>query len=165
VDRHHRRAEQVRARQPHLHRLSRADGLPNDFVYGILEDGRGGLWVSTNKGLARFDPQTLAFKTYDRADGLQGSEFNQWAFFKNAEGVMFFGGINGLNAFHPDLIQDNPFLPAGGDHRLRHLRPAGQPARMAAAAAGGDEPGEIELPYTDDFFEFAYAALHFSSPE
>ena len=87
------------------------DGLPNDFVYGILEDDQGHLWLSTNKGLSRFDPQTLTFKNYDRSDGLQGSEFNQWAYFKNQEGVMFFGGVNGLNAFHPGLIQDNPFVP------------------------------------------------------
>jgi signal transduction histidine kinase/ligand-binding sensor domain-containing protein/CheY-like chemotaxis protein len=141
------------------------NGLPNDFVYGILEDGRGGLWVSTNKGLARFDPQTLAFKTYDRADGLQGSEFNQWAFFQNAEGVMFFGGINGLNAFHPDLIQDNPFLPPVV---ITGFDIYGQPA---SARPDGPLPGPVEtsqaveLPYTDDFFEFAYAALHFSAPE
>ena len=85
--------------------------MPNDFVYGILEDDASRLWMSTNKGLARFDPKTLEFKNYDRSDGLQGSEFNQWAYFKNEEGVMFFGGVNGINAFHPERIQDNPFVP------------------------------------------------------
>ncbi|HSN77935.1 MAG TPA: two-component regulator propeller domain-containing protein, partial [Anaerolineae bacterium] len=141
------------------------DGLPNDSVYGILEDDAGHLWLSTNKGLARFDPQMLAFRTYDRSDGLQGSEFNQWSFFKNQEGVMFFGGINGLNAFHPDVLRDNPFTPPVV---LTGFEIYGQPA---AIEPDGPLPGPVEstqaiqLPYTDDFFELAYAALHFSAPD
>ncbi len=141
------------------------DGLPNDFVYGILEDDAGGLWLSTNKGLARFDPRNLAVKTYDRADGLQGSEFNQWAYFENREGVMFFGGINGLNVFHPGLVQDNPFIPpvALTGFRLfnRPVTPGlGSPLQQPIEATQG-----LQLSYTDDFFEFTYAALHFSAPD
>ena len=140
------------------------DGLPNDYVYGILEDADGFLWMSTNKGLARFDPKTLEFKNYDRSDGLQGSEFNQWSYFKNEEGVMFFGGINGINAFTPALVQDNPFVPPVV---LTDFRIYGQPV-----PAGPDSPLQqplerttaIQLKPTDDFFEFAYSALHFSSP-
>lgn len=141
------------------------DGLPNDFIYGILEDEQGGLWLSTNKGLARFDPQTLVVKTYDSSDGLQGSEFDQWAYFQNEEGVMFFGGINGLNAFHPALIQDNPFIPPvvlTGFRLFNQTVPVGpeyplhQPVEVTQA---------IQLAHTDDFFEFTYSALHFSSPE
>lgn len=140
------------------------DGLPNDFVYGILEDDAGGLWLSTNKGLARFDPHSLTVKTYDRADGLQGGEFNQWAYFKNREGVMFFGGINGLNVFHPGLVQDNPFIPPVV---LTGFRLFNQPV-----AVGPNSPlrqpveatEALRLAYTDDFFEFTYAALHFSAP-
>jgi signal transduction histidine kinase/ligand-binding sensor domain-containing protein/CheY-like chemotaxis protein len=140
------------------------DGLPNDFVYGILNDDAGGLWLSTNLGLARFDPRTLAVKSYDRADGLQGSEFNQHAFFKGGDGVMYFGGLDGLNAFHPGLLRDNPFVPpvvlTGFQlyHRPVEIGPDSplqQPVEVT---------DEIELGYRDGAFELHYAALHFSSP-
>ena len=43
---------------------------------GILEDKAGRLWLSTKKGISRFDPQTETFRHYDVSDGLQGDEFS-----------------------------------------------------------------------------------------
>lgn len=79
------------------------NGLPNNVVYGILEDELGTLWLSTNFGLAAFDPRTNVFKTFDFSDGLQGNEFNTGAFFKSIYGKMYFGGTNGLSFFNPDF--------------------------------------------------------------
>ncbi len=87
------------------------DGLPNDVINGILEDDRGNLWLSTNKGLSKFSPGTGQFKNYSAADGLQGWEFCGGAYYKNRRGELFFGGINGFNAFFPDSIKDNPYIP------------------------------------------------------
>jgi signal transduction histidine kinase/ligand-binding sensor domain-containing protein/CheY-like chemotaxis protein len=142
-----------------------AEGLPNDYVYGILEDGQGDLWLSTNKGLSRFDPRTLSFRNYDRSDGLQSNEFNQFAHLKNRQGVMFFGGVLGLNVFHPDLIRDNPFIPPIA---ITGFQIYGRPVPV-----GPESPLErpiealssIRLPYSDRYFQLSYAALHFSSPE
>jgi ligand-binding sensor domain-containing protein len=81
-------------------RCTEADGLPNNTVYGILEDTRGNLWLSTNNGLSRFTPATAIFKNYDVNYGVQSTEFNTGAYFKNPRsGEMFFGGINGVNTF------------------------------------------------------------------
>lgn len=73
----------------------KSDGLPDDAVYGILEDASGKLWLSTNSGIARFDPNTRKVRSYTMADGLQSNEFNGGAFYQNKRGEMFFGGING----------------------------------------------------------------------
>ena len=83
------------------------DGLPNDIVYGILGDERGNLWVSTNRGLAFFNPGTGAFRVFNTQDGLQGDEFNPGAAWRGETGQMFFGGDNGFNAFHPDSFRGN----------------------------------------------------------
>jgi len=107
------------------------DGLPNDIVYGILADDHGCLWLSTNKGVSRFNPPSVSdkyeklllegdvsprlgrgeFKNYDVSDGIQSNEFNTGAYFKNKDGEMFFGGVNGFNAFYPDKVTDNPYVP------------------------------------------------------
>src|SRR6185369_5992235 len=81
--------------------FTNSDGLPNNFIYGVLEDLEGRLWLSTNGGLSRLDPTTKSFNNYDLADGLQSNEFNLGSYFKSGDGELFFGGINGFNAFYP----------------------------------------------------------------
>ncbi len=91
--------------------FSESDGLPNNVVYGILPDGKGNIWLSTNKGLSKFNPRDSAFRNYNIRDGLQSNEFNTGAYYRSKTGEMFFGGINGLNYFSPDAIKDNSHKP------------------------------------------------------
>ena len=44
------------------------DGLPNDFIYNILEDERGRLWLTTNKGLACFNTEEGTFLNYSKQE-------------------------------------------------------------------------------------------------
>ncbi|MFN0031716.1 MAG: two-component regulator propeller domain-containing protein [Flavobacteriales bacterium] len=85
------------------------NGLPNNIVYGILEDERGKLWISTNYGICSFDVTTETFANYTPSDGLQGFEFNSGSYCKDNNGWMYFGGTNGWNCFHPDSIRKNTF--------------------------------------------------------
>ena len=95
------------------------DGLPSNFILGMLEDNHGFLWLSTTKGISKFNPENGTFKNYDVSDGLQSNEFTENAFFKNEEGVMFFGGTNGISIFHPDQAPDNPTPPQAAITNLK----------------------------------------------
>lgn len=79
-------------------------GLPSNTIYSVLEDGEGALWIATNNGLAAFDPHSGEVHVFDVTDGLQANEFNSGAKFRSPAGEMFFGGINGFNAFFPSNI-------------------------------------------------------------
>jgi hypothetical protein len=48
------------------------DGLPSNFIYRVIEDNRGFLWVATDAGLARFDGKR--FQVYTKKDGLPDDE-------------------------------------------------------------------------------------------
>ncbi|GAB2801229.1 two-component regulator propeller domain-containing protein [Rhabdobacter roseus] len=78
------------------------DGLGNNVVAGLLSDTQGNLWMSTFRGLSSLNLSTLVFSTYSSRDGLQSDEFNGSCFFKNSQGELIFGGINGLTVFRPD---------------------------------------------------------------
>jgi ligand-binding sensor domain-containing protein/signal transduction histidine kinase len=134
------------------------DGLPSDLIYGILEDDRGYLWLSTTGGLSRFDPRTETFKNYDVSDGLQGYEFTR-AHYRCQSGEMFFGGINGFNAFHPDLVTDNPFIPPVV---LTSLTQDGVSIFDVGRAVESVEQAAIHWPNN---FEFEFAALSYRQPE
>tara|TARA_Y100001933_G_scaffold24508_5_gene20706 strand:+ start:2912 stop:6877 length:3966 start_codon:yes stop_codon:yes gene_type:complete len=85
--------------------FGKEEGLSNDYVYSILQDNNENLWMSTNDGLFQFNPKTKKFTHFTQKDGLQSSEFNLGAaFYDTAENTLYFGGINGFNAFKPDQV-------------------------------------------------------------
>ena len=91
--------------------FSEKDGLIGNTVNSILEDKYGTLWISTNNGLMKFNPDTKKIKGYDKLDGLQGNDFNYNSSLLTSAGVMMFGGVNGMNVFDPDKILDNAYRP------------------------------------------------------
>lgn len=134
-------------------------GLANDVVYGILPDGRGNLWLSTNRGLSRFTPRTVAFRNFDASDGLQSNEFNQGAFCRTRSGMLLFGGIEGLTAFHPDSIVDNNTVPPVV---LTSFKIFERPAVLSRAIS---TVGSVTLQHWENFFSFEFCALDFTAPE
>ena len=133
------------------------DGLPSDVIYGILEDDQGNLWLSTDNGLSRFDPIRETFHNYDVSDGLQSNGFNTRAYFKGARGEMFFGGVNGFNAFFPQQIKENSNRPP---IVVTAFKKGNQ--TVQADLADGQA---IELSFTDRFISFEFAALDYAAPE
>jgi ligand-binding sensor domain-containing protein/signal transduction histidine kinase len=130
-----------------------ADGLPNEVIYGIMEDAAGNLWLTTNYGLSRFDPKTELFTNFTVADGLQSNEFSYNGYAVGASGLMYVGGIGGVNIFEPERIAANPFVPP---IVITSLSSAGEPLEAAP---------EIVLKWPDNNLEFEYAALSYSQPE
>lgn len=77
------------------------DGLPNDFVYATLEDDNGDMWFSTNNGLSKWSYSDSTFTNYGIRSGIQNEEFNTGAYFKDSQGCLYFGGIDGITYFKP----------------------------------------------------------------
>ncbi|MEO1012801.1 MAG: two-component regulator propeller domain-containing protein, partial [Bacteroidota bacterium] len=80
-------------------------GLPNNNIYGIIENPSGGLWVTTNKGLSLYNPESGKSRDYTTADGISYNQFNFKSSFMDKEGWIYFGSVNGLTYFHPDSVQ------------------------------------------------------------
>jgi ligand-binding sensor domain-containing protein/signal transduction histidine kinase len=148
------------------HHYTEKDGLPNNAVLGILKDNQGNVWVSTVKGLSRFDPKTETFRNYDMFDGLQGNEFSLNSRAKAPDGRLFFGGTDGLSAFYPDKLVQNPTPPpvvlTEFDLFNRPVPIGGKdsPLRQAIHAASS-----ITLRYDQSVFRFQFAALDFTAPQ
>ena len=94
-----------------IKRYNTTNGLPNNVVYGILEDSFGRLWLSTNRGISCFNPESEKFRNFTESDGLQSNQFNTSSYCRTSVGQMYFGGINGITTFRPELLLDNPYTP------------------------------------------------------
>lgn len=145
-----------------------AQGLPDNTVVGILEDNRHNLWISTNKGISKAtivsakEKIELMFRNYSTKDGLQDKVFNKWAFFKSKSGEMYFGGINGFNAFQPDSIKDNPYIPPVHiTDFLLFNKPVTIGAKNSPLKKHISQTQELVLKYNQSVFTFRFIALNY----
>jgi len=79
-------------------------GLSHDNIHAIYPDSMGYLWMPSDYGLMRFHPASKTVYTFFKGDGLADDEFNQMSHFRDRDGQLFFGGINGITAFYPHEI-------------------------------------------------------------
>ncbi len=141
-------------------------GLATEFIKGICEDDQGNFWISTANGITEFNPETYSFKKYNTADGLQGVEFEANAYMKTRNGEMFFGGLNGFNAFYPENIRINTFVPPVyiTDFQVFSKKMlVGDPGSPLDSDISMS--GEIRLSYQQSTFSFGFAALNYTALE
>ena len=150
-----------------------ADGLPDNNIVGMLEDDKGNLWVSSNKGLSKITvhealgafPQ-LEIRNYGITDGLQGNLFNRWAFFKSSTGHMYFGGLNGFNVFHPDSITDNTQIPPVRLTDFYLFNQKQEPGnKQSILKKHLSQTNEVILKHDQNFFSIRFVALNYIMSE
>ncbi len=134
-------------------RYTTRNGLPNDVVFGILEDDQGNLWISTMKGLAKFNIAKESFRVYDQSDGIINNLFNWHASYKDNSGRMYFGGDYGFISFYPKSISlDTSKSPIAFTSFKVFDKEATLPQSLPATK-------EIVLQYNQNFFSIEFASL------
>lgn len=141
------------------------DGLPSNVIHGIVEDHRKNLWISTSLGVSKFDTNQQTFRNFDELDGLQSNEFLRGSCFSNGKQI-YFGGIKGFNAFYPDLVTSNDFVPPVAivgfyiDNQMIYPQSENSPLRNHII-----ETNFIELCHDQNNFGFDLAVFNYSQPE
>jgi len=138
---------------------TRAAGLASDQVVAIAEDPSGDLWLATNEGLTRFSPRTGRFRNYDVSDGLQDLSFISGSCLAGRDGTIYVGGANGFNAFLPQEIFDNPYVPP---LRITAFKVLNRDVPLPRPAW---ETDEVEIGPRDQLFSIEFAALDYAAPE
>ncbi len=158
--------------------ITTADGLPNNVVYGILPDGKGEFWCSTNRGLAKIAPrktplsvgrgaggEVFEITSFTAAMGLQDNEFNTSAFSKSENGELLFGGVNGLNRFFPEELRLDTTPPPVFVVGLEINHEPAWPGNTENPLAGPLENlQKLDLSFDQNNLSFEFAALDFTDP-
>ena len=140
-------------------------GLASEIIMGILEDAQGNLWLSTAKGISRFDPTTETVENFDSDSGVQNRDFLFGSAYQAGDGQMYFGGRGGLNAFYPEALRRNDFIPPVvlTDFKIDNQSvELGENAPLQSVIGFTDE---VTLPYEDKVFSFEFSALNYVSPD
>ncbi len=145
-------------------------GLSNDVVKSIEADLEGNLWISTLKGISKFNPDSKTFINYSISDGLQGNGFNLGASCLAQTGAMYFGGTNGINMFFPEKIKERSnesFSCMITDLKIfnRSIQAGERIGKRVILKKVIDEESAITIPHFIDDFAFEFAALDFAASD
>jgi signal transduction histidine kinase/ligand-binding sensor domain-containing protein/AraC-like DNA-binding protein len=140
-----------------------ANGLPCNVIWGILTDDNDNLWLSTNRGLSKFNMKTEVFTNYDQSDGLQGAMFNFNAFCKSRSGELFLGGDHGINYFFPDSIKKNSFVPPVILTDFKLFNKSVPIKKGSLLDRSISELTTLDLKYNENFISFEFAALNYTN--
>ena len=134
-------------------------------MYRIEPDDYDNLWISSDYGLIRFNSKTFTIKTYTTVDGISHNEFNRTSSFKAKDGRLFFGGLDGVNAFDPkDFITDTYTLNVP----LRIIsfnQFVGSRSELVNKTNELLNTSEIILAPKDEFFTLEFQLLDFAKDE
>lgn len=139
------------------------DGLPNNVVYGILEDDQNNLWLSTNKGISKFNYITGEIRNFTVDHGLVGNQFNYKSFYKSEDGTLWFGAVNGLTWFHPKQIKTFESEPEIHFTNFRLFNEPVRPGKKSVLEKDIDLTEHITLNYHQNVISFDFIALDYHS--
>jgi signal transduction histidine kinase/ligand-binding sensor domain-containing protein/DNA-binding response OmpR family regulator len=139
-------------------RYGENDGFANGVIYKILEDDSGNLWLSSNVGLMRFNPENKNIRIFTQNNGLPCNQFNYKSGYKDKSGKMYFGTVKGLVTFHPSKFIFNEHIPQVVITNFYILNKEGAESTQTNAKS-------IVLKHNQSSFCIDFAAMSFVAPE
>jgi PAS domain S-box-containing protein len=153
-----------RLRDGQLKAVTTKDGLPNNLLLGVLEDGKSNLWFSSNQNIFRLSLKELSDfadgkissvlpVSYGIEEGMRSSECNGGSpgVWKTGDGRIWFPSVRGVVAIDPAAGSRLPppvVLEEAWANQLMLAR-----------------DGQTSATPGNNTFDFRFTALSFSAPE
>ncbi len=139
------RFERIDGRWQRTAEVGAAQGLPVVQGYGLLVDSRQRVWLSSTRGLYRWDPAVRVLRHYGVQHGLSSQEFLERALVLEPSGMLV-GSTSDGGVVLVDTVADDP-TPVTPELRLDNLsvRRSGEWHALAPGAPLVLSPGDQEL--------------------
>ena len=141
------------------------NGNPIKNIQSIVSDSYNNLWMGTDDGIVKFNPETRAMVRYSTEDGLQGNVFNRLAAIKSTTGEMYIGGRNGFCVFHPEEIKNSGFVPPVVFTDFKLFQKSVSIGKSSVLKENIQLTKKIVLSYDQNDFSVSFAALDYSNPQ
>ncbi len=140
-------------------------GLTSDALMSMLKDKKGNFWISSTRGMMKFNPTTFEIDKYDKSQGLQGTEFKYNSQCQLSDGRMMFGGVNGLTVFHPDSIRKSQVIASVVFTDFRIFNESVVPGAKGSPLVNHiNFTDHIRLRHSQSVFTLAFASIDNNSP-
>ena len=142
-----------------IERFEKNDNIKYQTVTGIIEDDNNTIWFSTKQGIINYSYATNTFNSLPKI----ASEFHINSIFKDEDGWIYFGGIDGVVKLNPKTIEVNSKPP---NVKLTNFKLFN---KEVAIEKKGILPkdiaftNEITLNHYQDVLTFEFSALQFPS--
>ncbi|MBB4045155.1 signal transduction histidine kinase/ligand-binding sensor domain-containing protein/DNA-binding response OmpR family regulator [Bacteroides reticulotermitis] len=141
------------------------DGLPSDVLLSMREDSKGYLWLSTENGICKFNPNEERFENFDERSITFPVRFSEAASTLTSRGEMMFGSSNGIFIFSPDSIRKSSYVPPIVFSKLMIANQTVDPGENSLLTVDLDDTRELTLSHDENIFSVQYAALDFTNPQ
>lgn len=152
-------------------------GLTNNAIHTLLEDAKGNLWASTDDGLFMinfrhfkppFQASDVQVSHYTSQHGLSGNMYMTNAGYASEDGMLFFGGMNGLTYFSPESLFQNRKAPSLvlTDFMIRNQSVPIDPDDEASPLPQSiSEIEQVVLQHNQNYIGIKYAGINYVNPE
>jgi hypothetical protein len=123
-----------------------------------LKDKEGNIWVSSNNGISRINPQAGIIRNFGLPEGLKIIEFNSGAAYASNDGEFFMGGMGGLVGFHPDIINMDELETGDQKIMIDEIRVSGKPKLFKRSV---DKPDSVILNKGENNFKVYFSSSDF----
>ena len=139
--------------------------LPFGTCYRIEEDAQGMLWITSNKGLVRFDPVDLTYFVFTTDDGLLNNQFNYSSLCKTAGGLIYAGSSDGFISFDPaELKPHDGAFPIVLTDFLLYNRSIGVDSGSSPLKKSITQLDRLLLNPDENSFSLRVTAINYQSP-
>ena len=144
--------------------INTSNGLTNPVIYGMIEDQHHNLWISTEKGLTKYNYKNGNHTTYYENDGLRNDQF-YWSAYAKHNDEIYFGSTKGLLYFNPDSIRGNTNTPSTVITNFKLFNQDLKVSENGILQKTISEIDQITLKHKQNIISFEFSALSYYSPE
>lgn len=140
-----------------IERFEGNDAIRYQTITGIIEDDNNNIWFCTKEGIINYNYATHTFNTFPNLSG----EFHINSIYKDENGLLYFGGINGVVKVNPKIraIVHNP--PKVKLTNLKLFNKTIKTKLDGVLTKSITLTKEITLNHNQDVLTFEFSALHF----
>jgi signal transduction histidine kinase/ligand-binding sensor domain-containing protein len=141
------------------------NGFSSNSILAICEDSDHNLWISTDNGITKFNPESGKVNNFGTANGLADIEYHTGSVLKSNDGMIYFGCTNGVIYFNPEASIDKHSSPSITLTNFTIDNTAAVIRNFDEYNLHVHNRDTIYLNYQQSSFSFRYSSMLFSFPD